>query len=646
MNNTELNYQKNPRMPKQEETIIHILDQIAPCGKPQAIAEEEAIISFILHALTTGRTALCGADETVARTQAYLIASVLYKVSAKDSLPVIIAAATPKQQKQIANIYLPQISRAMYQSGVIDRKLKFVIRKSRKHYLCDKRLSLYQHRAKDLPSGLSAILEKLRQAGWKEIDLDYWELPFHIKKQINVSQCRDSCPCSSACRYQMYLQHCRNIHSYDFQITGHDYILSERERENAGKKGTLPDYNILIIDEAHKLGKPVERIFRQILPEKDLLQLYGLFPQKQDTNRKGRHLQTEFYKAVNLLYNSEVETDIKNRLKILENALAQFQSVRVNKNRSREVMIKNISEKLLTQITEIRRDGRCFWIEGSQKGDRTICMLPDTLDEILYQNIWNNHKKNIAISSSKTASDKSLDFEPITGMQKKHPLYSNKESLSELPSHSPHEHTLLYIPRGFSVSETSKDAYLDHIAVLTERLTKIAGNKAIILSADKHLLAELLVKEMDRCQFPIYMTPFTSAEIPKEFRTDKKGILFVRNAAISMADILDSSVTMLIILNLPSLNSIYLEHSQPQDKNAKKLEAFQKGIEQLMNLVKDNRKNDPSLIVSILDKKILMDSYYQNNSLAASLRIDVTHSLKHVKNFANKVKIEEVSHGN
>ena len=622
MNNTEINYQKNPRMPKQEETIIHILDQIAPCGKPQAIAEEEAIISFILYALTTGRTALCEADETVARTQAYLIASVLYKVSAKDSLPVIIAAATPKQQKQIANIYLPQISRAMYQSGVIDRKLKFVIRKSRKHYLCDKRLSLYQHRAKDLPSGLSAILEKLRQAGWKEIDLDYWELPFHIKKQINVSQCRDSCPCSSACRYQMYLQHCRNIHSYDFQITGHDYILSERERENAGKKGTLPDYNILIIDEAHKLGKPVERIFRQILPEKDLLQLYGLFPQKQDTNRKGRHLQTEFYKAVNLLYNSEVETDIKNRLKILENALAQFQSVRVNKNRSREVMIKNISEKLLTQITEIRRDGRCFWIEGSQKGDRTICMLPDTLDEILYQNIWNNHKKNIAISSSKTASDKSLDFEPITGMQKKHPLYSNKESLSELPSHSPHEHTLLYIPRGFSVSETSKDAYLDHIAVLTERLTKIAG-----------------------CQFPIYMTPFTSAEIPKEFRTDKKGILFVRNAAISMADILDSSVTMLIILNLPSLNSIYLEHSQPQDKNAKKLEAFQKGIEQLMNLVKDNRKNDPSLIVSILDKKILMDSYYQNNSLAASLRIDVTHSLKHVKNFANKVKIEEVSHG-
>ena len=476
--------------------------------------------------------------------------------------------------------------------------------------------------------------------------MDYWELPFHIKKQINVSQCRDSCPCSSACRYQMYLQHCRNIHSYDFQITGHDYILSERERENAGKKGTLPDYNILIIDEAHKLGKPVERIFRQILPEKDLLQLYGLFPQKQDTNRKGRHLQTEFYKAVNLLYNSEVETDIKNRLKILENALAQFQSVRVNKNRSREVMIKNISEKLLTQITEIRRDGRCFWIEGSQKGDRTICMLPDTLDEILYQNIWNNHKKNIAISSSKTASDKSLEFEPITGMQKKHPLYSNKESLSELPSHSPHEHTLLYIPRGFSVSETSKDAYLDHIAVLTERLTKIAGNKAIILSADKHLLAELLVKEMDRCQFPIYMTPFTSAEIPKEFRTDKKGILFVRNAAIFMADILDSSVTMLIILNLPSLNSIYLEHSQPQDKNAKKLEAFQKGIEQLMNLVKDNRKNDPSLIVSILDKKILMDSYYQNNSLAASLRIDVTHSLKHVKNFANKVKIEEVSHGN
>ena len=82
MNNTELNHQKNPRIPKQEETIIHILDQIAPCGNPQTIAEEKEIISFILHALATGRTALCEADEAAARTQAYLIASALYKVSA------------------------------------------------------------------------------------------------------------------------------------------------------------------------------------------------------------------------------------------------------------------------------------------------------------------------------------------------------------------------------------------------------------------------------------------------------------------------------------------------------------------------------------------------------------------------------------
>ena len=41
-----------------------------------------------------------------------------------------------------------------------------------------------------------------------------------------------------------------------------------------------------------------------------------------------------------------------------------------------------------------------------------------------------------------------------------------------------------------------------------------------------------------------------------------------------------------------------------------------------------------------------MDSYYQNNTLVPSLQIDVTHSLKQVKNFANKVRNEEVSHGN
>lgn len=529
------------------------------------------------------------------------MASVLYKLSAKDNLPIIIAAATPVQQEQIANIYLPP--------------------------------------------DFSSILEKLRKVGWKEIDLDRWELPSDIKRQICVSKCRDSCSCFSVCRYQLFLQHCRNIHSYDFQITGHGYILSEREKERTGKRGTLPDYSILIIDEAHMLGKPVERMFRQILPEKDLLQLYKFFPKKQDTTRKWRQLQSEFHKSVNRLYDSEDEAAIKISLGLLENTLADLQSVRSSK--SREAMITDISEKLLTQITGIRKNGRRFWIEGAQKGDRTVCMLPDTPDEILYQNIWNNHKKNIAVSDYKTAEDKLYDFDPIRSMQKKCPLYSGSQNQLKFPLHSPQGHTLLYIPRGFSVLEISGDKYWDHIAEMTEKLAKIAGNKAIILSADKRLLAELMVKEMERCRFPIYMAPFASAEIPKEFRTGKKGILFASNAAISMMEMPDNSLTMLIILDLSSLSSILgPEHNHPQGRNTKEEKIFlQKGTEQLSNSAKTARNNNHAFIVSILDTKILMDSYYQNHTLAPSLQINVTHSLKQVKNFADKVRNEEISHG-
>ena len=158
MHNTELYFQKNPCLPKQEKIITHILEQLEPDGKHQTIEEEEKIISFILHAMTTGRTALCEADEMKARTQAYLIASVLYKLSTKDSLPIIIATATPIQQEQIASIYLPQISRVMYQSGLIDRKLKWIIRKGKRHYLCDKRLSIYQRQTQTLPPDFSVIL--------------------------------------------------------------------------------------------------------------------------------------------------------------------------------------------------------------------------------------------------------------------------------------------------------------------------------------------------------------------------------------------------------------------------------------------------------------------------------------------------------
>lgn len=623
MNNTELYFQKNPYQPKQEEIITQMLEQFEPDRKLQTIEEEKEIISFILHALTTGRTALCEADKTEMRTQAYLIASVLYKLSAKDKLPIIIAAATPMQQEHIASIYLPQISRMMYQSGLIDRKLKCIIRKGKRHYLCDKRLSRYQQQTPTLPPDFSAILEKLRKVGWKEIDLDRWRLPSDMRRQICVSKCQNSCSRFSACRYQQFLQHCRNIHSYDFQITDHSYILSEREKERTGERGTLPDYNILIIDDAHMLSKPVERMFRQILPEKDLLQLYDFFPKMQDTTRKWRQLQSDFRKSVNQLFDSEDETSIKISLGLLENTLADFRSVRSRK--SRETMITDISEKLLTQITGIRKNGRHFWIEGAQKGDRTVCMLPDTPDEILYQNIWNNQKKNIAVSDHKTVEDKRSDFNPLRSMQKKCPLYSSSQSQLKLPFDSRQEHTLLYIPRDFSVSETTGDKYLEYIAEITEKLAKIAGNKAIILSADKRLLADLMVKEMERCRFPIYITPFSSAKIPQEFRTAKKGLLFACNTGISMRAKPDHSLSMFIILDL-----------SPQN---------QKWIEQLSNSVKTTRNSNRAFIVSILDKKILMDSYYQNHTLAPSLQIDVTHSLKQVKNFADKIKNEEISHG-
>lgn len=621
MHNTELYFQKNPCLPKQEKIITHILEQLEPDGKHQTIEEEEKIISFILHAMTTGRTALCEADETKARTQAYLIASVLYKLSTKDSLPIIIAAATPIQQEQIASIYLPQISRVMYQSGLIDRKLKWIIRKGKRHYLCDKRLSIYQRQTQTLPPDFSVILEKLQNVGWKEIDLDQWELPSDTKRQICVSKCRSSCSCFSACRYQLFLQHCRNIHSYDFQITDHGYILSEREKERTGKRETLPDYNILIIDEAHMLGKPVERMFRQILPEKDLLQLYNSFPKMQDTTRKWRQLQSDFRKSVNQLFDSEDETSIKTSLGLLENTLTDLQSVRSRK--SRETMITDISEKLLTQITGIRKNGRYFWIEGAQKGDRAVCTLPDFPDEILYQNIWNNHKKNIAVSDYKTTEDKRSDFNLLRSMHKKCPLYSNGQNQPKLPFYSHQEHALLYIPRDFSVSETTGDKYLDHIAEITEKLAKIAGNKAIILSADKQLLADLMVKEMERCRFPIYIASFSSAKIPQEFRTAKKGILFTSNAGISLIEKPDNSLTMFIILDLSP----------------------QKWKEQLFNSAKSTRNNNRAFIVSILDKKILTDSYYQNHTLAPFLQIDVTHSLKQVKNFADKVRSEEIFHG-
>ena len=157
------------------------------------------------------------------------------------------------------------------------------------HYICDKRMINYgKNLDREKYGDEYGLLKRLENVGWKEIDLDNWEIPFYLKKQICVLHCRQKCEYRSRCRYQMLLRDSRK-EKYDFQIVNHGYVLGDMLREKNGEMSQLPDYDVLIFDEAHKLRDTARQMYGVTLSERKLIKLAR--PLADGTEREKRKKQ-------------------------------------------------------------------------------------------------------------------------------------------------------------------------------------------------------------------------------------------------------------------------------------------------------------------------------------------------------------------
>jgi ATP-dependent DNA helicase DinG len=74
----------------------------------------------------------------------------------------------------------------------------------------------------------------------------------HIKNGVNVAeQCSQGCSLYGSCRYTRFLRSV-NKGGYDFQVTNHNLFLADMLLRAHDKKPIVPEYQAIIIDEAHK----------------------------------------------------------------------------------------------------------------------------------------------------------------------------------------------------------------------------------------------------------------------------------------------------------------------------------------------------------------------------------------------------------
>jgi hypothetical protein len=248
--------------------------------------QQVELAHHMLKALYNRKISLSEAGVGIGKTFAYIIAAVLVKYQKKDDfwirssygfsknftestpMPIVISTSSIALQNAIAIKYIPQISKILMDSGIIEHSLTSVIRKGKDHYVCDYRLNSFMTNchAEDMP-----VVNELLSNAYTCIDLDeYPALSRFARQRICV---HGNCGCS--CRYY---NDCRCIkllglqmdNRFDFQICNHNYYLADLFKRNNKQRPLIPHYQALIIDEAHKFLPAAHQMYATTVSYKEI----------------------------------------------------------------------------------------------------------------------------------------------------------------------------------------------------------------------------------------------------------------------------------------------------------------------------------------------------------------------------------------
>jgi ATP-dependent DNA helicase DinG len=164
-------------------------------------------------------------------------------------MPIVVATSSIALQKAIMTEYIPELSNILIESGVIRKPLTAVLRKGKEHYICERKLRA--HLKFESSTIAKRTLESLLLPS-ATIDLSEVDVTPHVKRKISVSgRCFDTCPYRETCQYNDFRNKTQSP-DIDIQVCNHNYLLADTLLRANGKQPLIPNYQILIVDEAHK----------------------------------------------------------------------------------------------------------------------------------------------------------------------------------------------------------------------------------------------------------------------------------------------------------------------------------------------------------------------------------------------------------
>jgi ATP-dependent DNA helicase DinG len=552
--------------------------------------EQIGLADNILETIRGNKVSMVEADEGIDKIFTYLIPAILAKrgrindyrkasyfkehfLSVDMEMPIVIVTSDRKLRSILTKNYIPLLSSIMMKHGIIRTPLTVTISKSRAKYACELRLceSMKNH-SENANKRMDALKHSIAR-----------------------------CHYHSKCAYG-YKKNAAPLEIPDILICSHSYFFTDIMYRKRSGKQLLPDYQMLIINEAHKLLQSARNAVQIRLREMQIqnvcaeirMHLHGNQSYESVVDNAGK-LNREVKKFFECLqkqekpYQDEKETDqlpakenrneketvqipvilcdeVARHLKNIRNIVMDLlKSLSLEEN---DVVHSRINAKCVKTLYQIHRhaskltehNNYIVWLE-IDLSEIVLCAIPDNLDRLLYEMVWSQGIPTIMTDDvlstggmTRESRDYSL-FEKRLGLNL---LRKGELSKYYISSARQYDQTaLLYISSSVPFPDKMSTTYLMKVAEEIKQLTMASNGQAAVLFTNYRTMDGVWQLLKDDLSVPMFRLEKDGKEIPEKFRNSKNGILFTcgtiggDDGYKERNEISSNTLTMLIIVKLP-----------------------------------------------------------------------------------------------
>jgi ATP-dependent DNA helicase DinG len=583
------------------------------------------------------------AGTGVGKSFAYLIPAI--EAAKQQKCRILVSTYTITLQEQLINKDIPFLAR------LLDNCFTACLAKGRNNFVCARRLEFAVRRQQGLFDSDTAQLVQLSNWARQSKDGSLSDMDFVPSLQIWHSvmsehgNCRGrKCPHFNRC---FYWRNRRRLENADIIVANHALLFSDLVLRQQGVS-ILPDYRLIIIDEAHNIEHVAEEHFGLDISDKRIsFLLYGLYNQK---TKKGFLANAQHSEAVNLVKSCQKAADdffkavgqwfeadkgngrtrpgfvvdsITEPIKKLRLSLSKIANQTEDFDEQFEFLrFANLLTALEADLQKYLAHGdnnSVYWVESERNKRKTLTLRSAPV--CAAENIRNclfERFESVILTSATLCVASSEDDEGFVFFAERIGLEKFERSKLGSPFDYQRQVTMYIEP---DLPEPNDEGFADAAAEKIKKYVTLTGGRAFVLFTSYQMLDEFVSLlsgwfSENNIELLVHGSGINRAELLRRFKSNTGSVLFGTDSFWQGVDVPGEALSNVVIVRLPFAVPTHpliqgrIEHIKAEGRDPflsyqlpMAIIKFKQGFGRLIR-----NKTDTGIVV-VLDSRIMRKSY-------------------------------------